>query len=147
MLDGEARIYHLPGAAGELGFISSVSLPFCASCTRARLTADGRLRLCLLREKEVDLLTPLRQGATLEDLRQIILDGIWQQALGPRAGRRCCSAQPDDERDWGINGLRGLFVPRISCRNRVFHRAVLRQAQVAFRFLQVIEKPVTGQSQ
>jgi cyclic pyranopterin phosphate synthase len=81
-LDGEARLYHLPGAKGNLGFISSVSLPFCASCTRARLTCDGRLRLCLLREKEVDLLTPLRQGATLEDLRQIILDGIWHKPWG-----------------------------------------------------------------
>ncbi len=81
-LDGEARIYRLPGARGELGFISSVSLPFCATCTRARLTADGKLRLCLLREKEVDLLTPLRQGATLEDLRQIILNGIWHKPWG-----------------------------------------------------------------
>jgi cyclic pyranopterin phosphate synthase len=81
-LDGEARIYRLAGALGEVGFISSVSLPFCASCTRARLTADGKLRLCLLREKEVDLLTPLRQGATLEDLRQIILDGVWHKPWG-----------------------------------------------------------------
>ncbi len=81
-LDGEARIYRLPGAVGELGFISSVSLPFCASCARARLTADGKLRLCLLREKEVDLLTPLRLGATLEDLRLLILDGIWQKPWG-----------------------------------------------------------------
>jgi len=81
-LDGEARIYRLPGAVGELGFISSVSLPFCASCARARLTADGKLRLCLLREKEVDLLTPLRQGATLEELRLLILDGIWQKPWG-----------------------------------------------------------------
>lgn len=82
ILDGEARLYRLPGAQGTVGFISSVSLPFCASCTRARLTADGKLRLCLLREKEVDLLTPLRQGASLEDLRQIILDGIWQKPWG-----------------------------------------------------------------
>jgi cyclic pyranopterin phosphate synthase len=82
MLDGEARIYRLPGAQGEVGFISTVSLPFCASCTRARLTADGRLRLCLLREKEVDLLTPLRQGASLEDLRQLIVDGIWHKPWG-----------------------------------------------------------------
>lgn len=81
-LDGEARLYRLPGAKGELGFISSVSLPFCASCTRARLTSDGRLRLCLLREKEVDLLTPLRQGASLEDLRQLILNGIWHKPWG-----------------------------------------------------------------
>ena len=81
-LDGEARLYQLPGAKGQVGFISSVSLPFCASCTRARLTADGRLRLCLLREKEVDLLTPLRAGASLEQLRQMILDGIWQKPWG-----------------------------------------------------------------
>ncbi|HSV86267.1 MAG TPA: GTP 3',8-cyclase MoaA [Levilinea sp.] len=81
-LDGEARLYRLPGATGVLGFISSVTLPFCATCTRARLTADGKLRLCLLREKEVDLLTPLRAGASLEDLRRIIVDGIWHKPWG-----------------------------------------------------------------
>ena len=81
-LDGEARLFRLPGARGDVGFISSVTLPFCASCTRARLTADGRLRLCLLREGEVDLLTPLRAGASLDDLRQLILDGIWLKPWG-----------------------------------------------------------------
>jgi GTP 3',8-cyclase len=81
-LDGEALIYRLPNAVGELGFISSVSLPFCAACSRARLTADGKLRLCLLREKELDLLTPLRQGASLEDLRQLVLNGIWDKPWG-----------------------------------------------------------------
>lgn len=81
-LDGEARIYRAPGAQGELGFISSVSAPFCAACTRARLTADGRLRLCLLRDQEVDLLMPLRAGATLEELRLLILDNIWMKPWG-----------------------------------------------------------------
>ncbi|MEA4910466.1 MAG: GTP 3',8-cyclase MoaA [Anaerolineaceae bacterium] len=81
-LDGEARLYQLPGAAGELGFISPVTAPFCASCTRARLTADGKLRLCLLKEKEVDLLTPLRRGAGLDDLRQLVLDGVWHKPWG-----------------------------------------------------------------
>jgi cyclic pyranopterin phosphate synthase len=81
-LDGEARLFRLPKGKGDVGFISSVTAPFCASCTRARLTADGRLRLCLLREKEVDLLTPLRGGATLDDLRQIILDGVWEKPWG-----------------------------------------------------------------
>lgn len=81
-MDGEARMYRLPGAVGVLGFISTVSAPFCADCTRARLTADGRLRLCLLRESEVDLLTPLRSGASLEDLRRIILEGVWQKPWG-----------------------------------------------------------------
>jgi GTP 3',8-cyclase len=81
-LDGEARLFRLPGAQGEVGFISSVTVPFCAACTRARLTADGRLRLCLLREGEVDLLTPLRAGASLEELRQLIIDGIWNKPWG-----------------------------------------------------------------
>ncbi|MFZ5902981.1 MAG: GTP 3',8-cyclase MoaA [Chloroflexota bacterium] len=81
-LDGEARLFRLPGAKGSVGFISSVTMPFCASCTRARLTSDGRLRLCLLREKEVDLLTPLRAGATLDELRKIVLDGVWDKPWG-----------------------------------------------------------------
>lgn len=81
-LDGEARLYRLPGALGTLGFISSVSMPFCASCSRARLTSDGKLRLCLLRDKEVNLLTPLRQGASIDDLRRIILEGIWDKPWG-----------------------------------------------------------------
>ena len=81
-LDGEARIYRFPGAKGSVGFISTVSAPFCASCNRARLTADGVLRLCLLRDKEVDLLTPLRQGATEDEIKQIILDGIWWKPWG-----------------------------------------------------------------
>jgi cyclic pyranopterin phosphate synthase len=81
-LDGEARIFRLPGARGDIGFISSVSSPFCHSCTRARLTADGRLRLCLLREGEVDLLTPLRAGVTMGDLRHLIIDGLWNKPWG-----------------------------------------------------------------
>jgi cyclic pyranopterin phosphate synthase len=81
-LDGEARLYRLHGGLGEIGLISSVTRPFCASCTRARLTADGQLRLCLLREMEVDLLTPLRAGATMDDLRALILDGVWNKPWG-----------------------------------------------------------------
>jgi cyclic pyranopterin phosphate synthase len=81
-LDGEARVFHIPGAKGDIGFISSVSAPFCASCTRARLTADGILRMCLLREFEIDLLTPLRRGASLEELRRMVLDTVWQKPWG-----------------------------------------------------------------
>jgi len=81
-LDGEARVYHLAGAQGNVGFISSVTAPFCSACNRARLTSDGRLRMCLLREQEVDLLTPLRAGATLEELRRWILNGVWEKPWG-----------------------------------------------------------------
>jgi cyclic pyranopterin phosphate synthase len=81
-LDGEARLYKLPGARGEIGFISSVTQPFCASCTRARLTADGRLRMCLLREMEVDLIAPLRAGACDHDIKHIISDAVWWKPWG-----------------------------------------------------------------
>jgi GTP 3',8-cyclase len=80
--DGEARILRIPGAQGEIGLISSVTVPFCAACNRARLTADGVLRMCLLREHELDLLAPLREGATLEDLRQLILGAVWDKPWG-----------------------------------------------------------------
>ncbi len=81
-LDGEARLYRLPGARGQIGFIASVTQPFCAACTRLRLTADGHLRLCLLREDEVDILTPLRQGASDEDLRRLIQQAVWRKPWG-----------------------------------------------------------------
>ncbi len=81
-LDGEARLFRLNKGLGDIGFIASVTMPFCASCTRARLTSDGVLRMCLLREKEVDLLTPLRAGANIEELRKIILETIWDKPWG-----------------------------------------------------------------
>lgn len=81
-LDGEARLYQLPGAQGCLGFISSVTQPFCAGCNRARLTADGKLRLCLLREQELDVLTPLRQGISDAELTQRIEAAIWEKPWG-----------------------------------------------------------------
>ncbi len=77
-----ARPYRLPGAQGCIGFISSVTEPFCAGCNRYRLTADGKLRLCLLRDREVDLLTPLRQGCTVEELKTIIRDAVWNKPWG-----------------------------------------------------------------
>ncbi len=81
-LDGEARLYHLADGLGDVGFISSVTEPFCASCTRARLTADGKLRMCLLREYEMDLLTPLRAGATLDDLKALVLTAVYHKPWG-----------------------------------------------------------------
>ncbi|MEP7356302.1 MAG: GTP 3',8-cyclase MoaA [Anaerolineales bacterium] len=81
-LDGEARLYRLGDGLGDVGFISSVTEPFCASCTRARLTADGKLRMCLLREYEMDLLTPLRAGASLDDLKGLILTAVKHKPWG-----------------------------------------------------------------
>jgi GTP 3',8-cyclase len=77
-----ARTYRLARARGELGFISSVSQPFCAQCGRLRLTAEGRLRLCLLRDDEADLRTPLRAGASYEDLREIFRAAAYRKPWG-----------------------------------------------------------------
>jgi cyclic pyranopterin phosphate synthase len=77
-----ARPFRLAGAQGQIGFISSVTEPFCAGCNRYRLTADGKLRLCLLRDREVDLLTPLRAGCTVDELKTIMQDAVWNKPWG-----------------------------------------------------------------
>lgn len=79
-----SRPFRIPGAMGTLGFISSVTEPFCQGCGRVRLTADGKLRLCLLREDEVDLLTPLRNGASFEEMRAMMRDGAYHKPWGHR---------------------------------------------------------------
>jgi GTP 3',8-cyclase len=81
-LDGEARLYRLEGSHAAIGFISTLTNPFCASCSRVRLTADGHLRLCLLRDDEGDLLTPLRHGATDAELESLIRSLIWRKPWG-----------------------------------------------------------------
>lgn len=63
--------------AGEIGFISSVSQPFCGSCSRARLASDGKLYTCLFASIGTDLRTPLRQGASDDELAAL-LRGIWE---------------------------------------------------------------------
>lgn len=68
--------------AGHVGIISSVTEPFCAACTRTRVTADGRIRSCLFSHEETDLLTALRDGADDEVLAQIWRDAMWAK---PRA--------------------------------------------------------------
>ncbi len=77
-----ARPYRLRGARGTIGFISSVTEPFCEGCDRMRLSADGKLRLCLLRDDEVDLLTPLRAGATDAELRALMSNGVSRKPWG-----------------------------------------------------------------
>jgi len=81
-LDGEARLYRIPGGAGQIGFISPVSKPFCADCNRLRLTADGILRLCLLRDNEADLRPLLRGGASDEELAAFIRQAVYVKPWG-----------------------------------------------------------------
>jgi cyclic pyranopterin phosphate synthase len=58
----EARNYRLAGARGVIGFISPVSEPYCGTCNRMRLTADGKFHLCLLNDDELDVRKALRAG-------------------------------------------------------------------------------------
>jgi len=74
--NGPARYYRLPEGVGTIGFISPVSEHFCYQCNRLRLTADGRLRPCLLSDYEMDLRTPLRQGADLAEIRELLIRSI-----------------------------------------------------------------------
>lgn len=68
-----ARHYRLAGGAGTFAVISSVTEPFCGTCNRIRLTADGKLKNCLFGRHETDLLTPLRAG---EDIRPLITGAV-----------------------------------------------------------------------
>jgi cyclic pyranopterin phosphate synthase len=73
-----AERYRFLDGAGEIGFISSVSEPFCGSCTRARLSSDGRLFTCLFATDGMDLRGPLRAGANDSELLAVIR-GVWQK--------------------------------------------------------------------
>lgn len=68
--------YQFEDGGGEIGVIASVTEPFCAGCTRARLTADGKLVTCLFAASGHDLKQPLRSGASDEELKRII-SGVW----------------------------------------------------------------------
>ncbi len=74
--DGPARRFKLSGAKGEIGFISPVSSHFCHECNRLRLTSSGAIRPCLLNSLEYDILTPMRAGATDEELSSILIKSI-----------------------------------------------------------------------
>jgi cyclic pyranopterin phosphate synthase len=71
-----ANRYRYRDDAGEIGLIASVTQPFCGSCTRARLSADGKLHTCLFANRGHDLRKLLRHGATDDELAQH-LDAIW----------------------------------------------------------------------
>lgn len=70
--NGPARYFAFPGARGAVGVISPLSHDYCERCNRVRLTADGRLRLCLFGDQHVDLRSPLRAGASREELAQLM---------------------------------------------------------------------------
>ena len=89
-----ARRYKYLDGQGELGFITSVSAPFCGSCSRARLSADGVMYTCLFANTGTSLRDPLRAGATDDELTEL-LSRIW---LG-RADRYSELRQPEKTRE------------------------------------------------
>lgn len=99
---GPARLYHYPDAPGQIGVIPAVTGHFCAECNRLRLTADGRIRPCLLAAEEIDLRGALRGGASDGDL-----EGILLRAAGSKPERHGIGGtdfRPGERRMQGIGG-------------------------------------------
>jgi cyclic pyranopterin phosphate synthase len=69
---GPSSNYRIPGARGVIGFISPISKHFCAACRRLRLTADGKIRPCLLSDTEIDVKSPLRGGCDDSELERML---------------------------------------------------------------------------
>lgn len=79
----ESRNFRLPGARGVVGFISPVSAPYCGNCNRMRLTAEGKLHLCLLNDDEMDIKKQLRANGPAA-VRDILLKAVHQKPIGHR---------------------------------------------------------------
>ncbi len=79
--NGPARYFRFSGSRGSVGYISPVSEHFCFHCNRLRLTADGKLRSCLLSEEEIDLKQPLRCGITSAELGDLIKQAVAKKPL------------------------------------------------------------------
>ena len=82
--NGPARYFRFPGAAGTIGFITPVTEHFCYQCNRLRLTADGKLRPCLLCEDEIDIRETLRSGTSPDELKSLIEKAIACKPQGHR---------------------------------------------------------------
>jgi cyclic pyranopterin phosphate synthase len=72
------------GAPGGIGVIASVTEPFCESCNRLRITAEGEVRSCLFALQETDLRGPMRAGASDEELEALIRADVWGKWSGHR---------------------------------------------------------------
>jgi cyclic pyranopterin phosphate synthase len=79
-----SRRFAFADGEGELGFVNPVSEPFCSSCDRIRLTADGQLRTCLFSRREWDLKEPLRRGATDDELVELLRFAVRHKELKHR---------------------------------------------------------------
>ena len=91
-----ASRYLFDDGQGEVGFISSVTAPFCGSCTRARLSSDGKLFTCLFAAQGIDLRTPLRAASSDHDLAELI-SGVWQRRNDRYSELRARKGIPEDK--------------------------------------------------
>lgn len=73
---GPARRYRFRDAPGEVGFISPVSEHFCGSCNRLRLTSDGKLRVCLFSDSEIDIRKALRDGSGDDVIEHLLFKAV-----------------------------------------------------------------------
>jgi cyclic pyranopterin phosphate synthase len=97
--NGPAKSFSVEGTNARIGFIPSISEHFCDSCNRVRLTSDGKLRLCLMRDKEIDLKSVIRNpGYKKHYLRETIAEALRKKA--------------------GINGIEAL--ERLGCSRKMF---------------------------
>ena len=81
--NGPAKYFRFPNARGTIGFITPISEHFCFQCNRIRLTADGKLRPCLLSDYEVDLRQPLRDGISSAGLKKLIKKAVANKPAAP----------------------------------------------------------------
>lgn len=79
----ESRNALLEGARGTIGFISPVSRPYCGTCNRMRLTADGKFHLCLLNDDELDVRQAIRDGG-ITAVERVLLQAVGQKPTGHR---------------------------------------------------------------
>jgi len=80
----EARNFRFADGRGVVGFISPVSEPYCGSCNRMRLTADGKFHLCLLNDDELDVKQALRSGGGQAEVQEILLRAVGLKPTGHR---------------------------------------------------------------
>jgi cyclic pyranopterin phosphate synthase len=72
------------GSPGGIGVIASVTEPFCDTCNRLRITAEGEVRACLFALEETDLRGPLRAGASDDELEALVRENVWRKWSGHR---------------------------------------------------------------
>jgi cyclic pyranopterin phosphate synthase len=82
--NGPAKYFRFPHAEGTIGFITPISEHFCFQCNRMRLTADGKLRPCLLTDYEIDLKQPLRDGISKAGLKKLFKQAVANKPLRHR---------------------------------------------------------------